>query len=117
MLSGTHVRQTTLCVTFGARLRLVRPRSWAASLATVAAKTAQALRNGPAERPSGLQRTPKDALQNSLRHARGYLEASRQVSSVGGSAVRTKWPNDIRREAGIGRTKDGDGLNVFRACP
>jgi len=40
----------------------------------------------------------------------GYL-------SVGGSAMHMKWPDDIGREAGIGRTRNWKELNVFRACP
>ena len=32
-----------------------------------------------------------------------------EVPSVGGSAMHMKWPDGIRREAGIGRTRSGDG--------
>ena len=33
-----------------------------------------------------------------------------EVPSVGGSAMHMKWPDGIGREAGIGRTRSGDGL-------
>ena len=33
-----------------------------------------------------------------------------KVPSVGGSAMHMKWPDGIGREAGIGRTRSGDGL-------
>ena len=46
MLLGTHVRQNTLCVTFGARLPSVPPRLLDRLLGARAANAAQALRNG-----------------------------------------------------------------------
>ena len=46
MLLGTHVRQTTLCVTFGARLRAVPPDLLDRLLGARTAHAAQALRNG-----------------------------------------------------------------------
>ena len=39
------------------------------------------------------------------------------IFSVGGSAMHMKCPDDIGREAGIGETRNGKELNVFRACP
>ena len=113
----THVPQTTLYVTFGARPRSIPLSLLDPLLATWAAKAAQGLRNGSAERPFGLPTSPRDALQTLLRHARGYIETSRRVSFVDESAMHMKWPYDIGREAGIGRTRNGEELNVFRACP
>ena len=46
MFLGTHVRQTTLCVTFGARLRSALPRLLDRLLGARTANAAQALRNG-----------------------------------------------------------------------
>ena len=46
MFLGTHVRQTTLCVTFGARLRSVPPDLLDRFLGARAANAAQAFRNG-----------------------------------------------------------------------
>ena len=39
------------------------------------------------------------------------------IPSVGGSAMHMERPDDIGREAGIGRTQDGKEPNDFRACP
>ena len=46
MLLGTHVRQTALCVTFGARLRSVRPHLLDRFLGARTANAAQAFWNG-----------------------------------------------------------------------
>ena len=80
-------------------------------------KAARRPRNGAAERPFGLPKTPRDALQTLLRYARAYIQTSRRVSVVGGSAMHMKWPDGIGREAGIGGIRDRKELNVFRACP
>ena len=45
MLLGTHVRQTTLCVTFGARLRSVPPHLLDRLSGARTANATQALRN------------------------------------------------------------------------
>ena len=37
-----------------------------------------------------------------------------EVPSVGGSAMHMKWPDGIGREAGIGRTRSGNGLRFSR---
>ena len=44
-------------------------------------------------------------------------ERTRKASSIGGSAMHVKKPDDVGREAGIGRTQSGDELTLFRACP
>ena len=54
--------------------------------------------------------------RNLLRHARGYILTPGRLSSVAGSAMHMKLPDDIGREAGIGRTRNRKELNVFRAC-
>ena len=117
MLLGTHVPQTALCVTFGARLRSVPLGLLDSLLAARAAKAAQGLRNGSGWVPFGPPTSPRDALRTLLRHARNCSQTSRRVSSVGGSAMHMKWPDGIGREAGIGRTRSGDELKIFRACP
>ena len=79
MLLETHTLQTSLCATFGARLRWI---------------------------PLGI-----------LDHLLGQLESqhrsrtSGRVTSVGGSAMHMKIPEDIRREAGIGRTQNRKELS------
>ena len=45
------------------------------------------------------------------------LMSSGEVASVGGSAKHVKSPDDVGREAGIGRTQGGEELTLFRACP
>ena len=59
----------------------------------------------------------QDDFRTLLRHARDYIQTSGRVSSVDGSAMHMKWPDGIGREAGIGRTRRGQELRVFRACP
>ena len=79
MLLETHIPQTSLCATFGARLRSI---------------------------PLGI-----------LDHLLGQLESqdrsrtSGRVTSVGGSAMHMKIPDDIGREAGIGRTQNRKELS------
>ena len=79
MLLETHTPQTSLCATFGARLRSI--------------------------------------LLGILDHLLGQLESqdrsrtSGRVTSVGGSAMHMKIPDDIGREAGIGRTQNRKELS------
>ena len=40
-----------------------------------------------------------------------------EVASVGGSAKHVKRPDEVGREAGIGRTRRRDELKIFRAYP
>jgi len=117
MLLGTHVPQPTVCVTFSAPRRSIPASLLDRLLAAWAAKAAQGLRIGSFWRPFGQPRSPRDALRTLLRHARGYIRTSGRVSSVGGSAMHMKWPDDIGREAGIGRTRNRKELTIFRACP
>ena len=44
-------------------------------------------------------------------------ERTGEASSIGGSAMHVKRPDDVGREAGIGRTRRGQELTLFRACP
>ena len=78
---------------------------------------ARKLRDDPAERPLGLPKSPRDALQTLLRYASACIQTSRRVSFVGESAMHMKWPDSIGREAGIGKTRNWKDLSVFRACP
>ena len=121
MLPRTHVPRMTVCVTFRARLRSI-PLSLLDRLFGHLGRQGRPrlpedFRNGSAERPFGLPKSPKDALQTLLRYARAYIQTSRRVSVVGGSAMHMKWPDGIGREAGIGGTRDRKELNLFRACP
>ena len=90
-LSGTHVPQTTLGVTFGARPRSI-PRSLLGSLCG---------HLGHQGRPS----TP-EGFRPAIFWAANFAHRRRM-----------KWPDDIGREAGNGRTRDGKKLTIFRACP
>ena len=117
MLLGTHVPQPTVCVTFSAPRRSLPASILDRLLAAWAAKAAQGLRIGSFWRPFGQPMSPRDALRTLLRHARGYIRTSGRVSSVGGSAMHMKCPDDVGREAGIGRTQNWKELTIFRACP
>ena len=46
-----------------------------------------------------------------------FFLTSHRASSVGGSTMHMKCPDDVGREAGIGRTQDWKELKLFRACP
>ena len=46
-----------------------------------------------------------------------HLNLQSGIFFVGESAMHMKCPDDIGREAGIGRTRNRKELNVFRACP
>ena len=39
------------------------------------------------------------------------------ISTVGGSAMHMERPDDVGREAGIGRTRNRKEPTIFRACP
>ena len=114
---GTHVLRTTLCVTFGARPRPLPAVPLERLFGQLGAKTTQGLRNGSARRPFGPPMSPTNVLRTLLRHARSYIRTSRRATSVVGSAMHMKWPDDIGREAGIGRTQNWKELTIFRACP
>ena len=118
MLLETHVPQTTLGVTFGARLRSIPLGLLDRPLGHFDPKAAHGLRNGSIWRPFGPPTSPKDALQTLPGHACGFiLTSSPGIYSVGEGAMHMKCPDDIGREAGIGRTRNRKELNVFRACP
>ena len=111
MVSRTCVSQTTLCVAFGARRRSHPLRVLGHPLAIWAAKAAQEIWTGSGGLPFRLPRSPRGALWPLLPRTYG------RVSAVGGGAMNMKWPDGIGWEAGIGRTRNGKELNVFRACP
>ena len=105
-LHDAVVRQTTLRVTFGATccgttFRLLTQRSeyvmFSLTLTTPVPLTTVGITFG--------------ARPNSIPRSTG------EVASVGGSAMHVKRPDDVGREAGIGKTRSGDELNIFRACP
>ena len=118
MLLDIHVPQTTLGVTFGARLRSIPLGLLDRSLGHFDPKAARGPRNGSIWRPLGPPTSSRDALQTLPGHACGFiLTSSLGIFSLGGGAMHMKCPDDIGREAGIGRTRHRKDLNVFRACP
>ena len=110
LILGTPVPPTAVSVTFGARRRSASLRLLDALSGIRSAKAAHGVRNRSLRPPFRPSTSPRDALRTLLRHAG-------RVSSVGGSAMHMKWPDGIGREAGIGRTRSGKELNIFRACP
>ena len=117
LLSRTHVRRTTLCVTFGARRRSIPSGLLDLLFGHWDHRGRPSTPDGSVERPFGLPASRRDAIRTSFRHARNDIQTSGRVSSVGGSATHMKWPDGIGREAGIGRTRNREELTVFRACP
>ena len=100
------VRQTTLWVTYGAPCRgttfrlLTRCSEYAMISLTLSTPV-----------PLTTVGVTFGARPNSIPRSTG------EVASVGGSAMHVKRPDDVGREAGIGRTRSGDELKTFRACP
>ena len=111
------VREMTLCVTYFARLCLAPSDHLDRSLVVSSAKVAQGFRHGSARTPFG--RPTSSGCPPDLTSARPRLhpELRSGIPSVGGSAMHMKRPDGIGREAGIGRTRHRDGLQVFQACP
>ena len=81
MLWETCVPQTTLGVTFGARLRSIPLGLLDRPLGHLDPKAAQGLRNGAARAPFGPPTSPRNALRTLHRHACGFIRISSQVSS------------------------------------
>ena len=98
MLLETHVPQTTMGVTFGARLRSIPLGLLDRPLCHFDPKAARGPRNGSIWRPFGPPTSPFGP-------------------PVGEGAMHMKSPDDIGQEVGIGRTQHRKELNVFRACP
>ena len=118
MLLKTHVLQSTLGVTFGARLYSIPLGLLDRPLGQFDTKAAHGHLNGSIWRPLGPLTSPRDALQTLPGHACGFiLTSSPGAYSVGEGAMHMKCPDDIGREAGIGRTQHRKELNVFWACP
>ena len=82
MLLETHVAETILCVTFGARLRSVPFSLLGLPSAARTAKVAQGLRNGHAWGPFEPPTSPKGALRTLPRQACGFILTSGWVSSL-----------------------------------
>ena len=105
-LHDAPVRQTTLCVTYGApccgtTFRLLTRCSEYAMISLALSAPVPLTTVGVAF----------GARPNSIPRSTG------EVASVGGSAMHVKRPDDVGREAGIGRTRSGDELKIFRPCP
>ena len=81
MLWETCVPQTTLGVTFGARLRSIPVGLLDRPLGHLDPKTAQGLRNGAARAPFGPPTSPWNALRTSFQHACDSIFSSNRVSS------------------------------------
>ena len=105
-LHDAPVRQTTLRVTFGAPCRrttfriLIGRSKYVMISLTLSAPV-----------PLTTVGVAFGARPNSIPMSTG------KVASVGGSAKHVKRPDDVGREAGIGRTRSWNELNIFRACP
>ena len=120
-LQVAHVHQTTLCVTFGAPHVRTHFRCLCTSWPDLWASTPPRQPNDPRTSPSG------HLLGNQLPHqchphptSGHFLQHPNlrfAVSSVGGSAMHMERPDDVGREAGIGRTLNGDELKVFPGLP
>ena len=80
MLWGTRVRQSTLCVTFGARHRSIPLGLLDRTFGHLDPQGHPGTPNGSAWRPFGLATSPEDALRTSLRHARAYIQTSGPIS-------------------------------------
>ena len=99
-------RQTALCVTYGAPCRgttfrlLTRCSEYAMISLTLSAPV-----------PLTAVGVAFGARPNSIPRSTG------EVASVGGSAMHVKRPDDVGREAGIGRTRNRKEPTIFRACP
>ena len=117
MVWDTCVHETILCVTFGARPRSIPFSLLDALFGHLARQSRPRQAKDSGTVPPSDPTLPRDALQTLLRHARGYIETSRRVSFVDGSAKHMKRPDNIGREAGIGRTRDRKEPTIFRACP
>ena len=77
----TCAPQTTLGVTFGARLRSILLSLLDRPLGHLDPKAAQGLRNGAARAPFGPPTSPRNALQTSPQHACGSILTSNLASS------------------------------------
>ena len=120
-LQGAHASATTLCVTFSALHVRTHFRCLCTSWSDLWASTPPRQPNDPRTSPSG------HFLGNQLPHQRhqhpplgGFLQHLSlrfAVSSVGGSAMHMERPDDVGREAGIGRTRERKEPTIFRACP
>ena len=104
-LHDAPVRQTTVCVTFGApcrgtTFRLLTKRSEYVMISLTLSAPVPLTTVGVAfgARPKSIPMSPGE------------------VASAGGSAKHVKRPDDVGREAGIGRTRSRNELNIFRAC-
>ena len=81
MLWETCVPQTTLGVTFGARLRSILLGLLDRPLGHLEPKDAQGLQNGCAWGTFAPPRSARDAFRSLPRHARGFILTSNGVSS------------------------------------
>ena len=90
MLLETHVPQTTLGVTFGARLRSIPLGLLDRPLGHFDPKAAHGHRNGSIWRLFGPSTSPRDALQTLPGHACGFiLTSSLGIFAVGRSVLTT----------------------------
>ena len=105
-LHDAPVRQTTLRVTFGAPCRGTTCR-----ILTGRSEYVMISLTLSAPVPLATMGVAFGARPKSIRMSPG------EVASVGGSVKHVKWRDDVGREAGIGRTRSRNELNIFRACP
>ena len=112
MLSEMHVLQSIVCVTFRARGRSLRLGTLKGPSTTSLATWGQ----------PGSPMASEGFLWVSVwvcilfLYPSNCILTSYRALSVGGSAMHMKCPDDIGREAGIGRSQDWKELKLFRAC-
>ena len=120
-LQGAHVSETTLCVTFGAPHVRTHFRCLCTSWPDLWASTPPRQPNDPRTSPSGhlLGNKPPHQCHPHLTsgHFLTHPDLRFAVSSVGGSAMHMERPDDVGREAGIGRTRNRKEPTIFRARP
>ena len=87
-------------------------------VAAPAARNAQETPNGTVGQPFGVASIIRRGFWDlSSECWRLHPDCRWRTSSVGGSAMQMKRPDDVGREAGSGPTPNWKELTVFRACP
>ena len=120
-LQGAHVSEAILCVTFGAPHVRTHFRCLCTSWPDLWASTPPRQPNDPRTSPSGHFSGNQPPHQWHQHRTSGHFlqhpDLRFAVSSVGGSAMHMERPDDVGREAGIGRTRNRKEPTIFRARP
>ena len=120
-LQGAHVPETTLCVTFGAphvRTHFLRLcTSWPDLWASTPPRQPNDPRTSSSGHFAGNQLPHQCHPHPTSGHFLQHPNLRFAVSSVGGGAMHMERPDDVGREAGIGRNRNRKEPTIFRACP